>query len=256
MATRLAALQPEGRVFASGGLRFRLNSWYPLHQVGGTFETGLRNRVPLGLAYQLRTLIGSEAGKENRDTIVQLKALGAQYIAVHGPGSAEHYRDVRDPVRLEGMLERVFHNGYDAIYRVPFESYARLAWPRELPENLPGAGYHAWLEQFQTATEAPERPRLKTRWVSPRALEIEGPMPAGMVASLIVNYDPGWVAVQDGSPVRVVADNWGFTVLHPKPSPHSTVRLFYRGTNEQRAMAVLSAAAWIAAIGLLIINRK
>ena len=38
------------RVFASGGLRFRMNSWFDLAQVGGGFETGLQNRVPWDLS--------------------------------------------------------------------------------------------------------------------------------------------------------------------------------------------------------------
>ncbi|MBL8292284.1 MAG: hypothetical protein JNN08_10635, partial [Bryobacterales bacterium] len=34
----------QGRVAVSGGTRFRLNSWFPVPQLGGTFESGLQNR--------------------------------------------------------------------------------------------------------------------------------------------------------------------------------------------------------------------
>ena len=55
LAKWLAAQPITGRVFASGGLRFRLNSWFEVPQVGGGFESGLANRVPVDLAYAVRT---------------------------------------------------------------------------------------------------------------------------------------------------------------------------------------------------------
>ena len=48
LAQWIAQRPPQGRVFASGGLRFRLNSWFDIPQVGGGFETGLQNRDPGG----------------------------------------------------------------------------------------------------------------------------------------------------------------------------------------------------------------
>jgi hypothetical protein len=39
-----------GRVMASGGMRFRLDSWFDIPQVGGGFETGLQDRIPVDLA--------------------------------------------------------------------------------------------------------------------------------------------------------------------------------------------------------------
>ncbi len=88
---------PEGRVFASGGLRFRLNSWFDLQQVGGGFETGLQNRVPVDLAYRIRAASNLWHGHETEDTLAELKALGAQYVVVHGPKSREYYRDFVHP---------------------------------------------------------------------------------------------------------------------------------------------------------------
>src|SRR5260370_35388224 len=38
VAQRLASLSPQGRVLASGGLRFRFNSWVDIQQVGGGLE--------------------------------------------------------------------------------------------------------------------------------------------------------------------------------------------------------------------------
>jgi hypothetical protein len=75
----LADRNPQGRVFASGGVRFRLNSWFDLQPVGGAFETGLTNRVPLELAYRIRSAETSAA-----DALMFLKAMGTEYVAVNG----------------------------------------------------------------------------------------------------------------------------------------------------------------------------
>jgi hypothetical protein len=111
LAQWIAEHPPEGRVFASGGLRFRLNSWFDIAQVGGPFETGLRNRVPVDLAYRIR------AGSE--DPVPMLEALGAEYVVVHGRRSREYYRDFLRPDRLRGRVPAVYHIEDDTIYRLP-----------------------------------------------------------------------------------------------------------------------------------------
>jgi hypothetical protein len=80
---------PKGRVFVSGGLRFRLNAWFPLQQVGGTFESGLRNRIAADYFYQVRTDANSKSGEEVADALRELSAIGAEYAVVHDAGSEE-----------------------------------------------------------------------------------------------------------------------------------------------------------------------
>jgi len=106
LADWLAAQHPTGRIFASGGLRFRLNSWYDLPQVGGGFETGLRDRKPLDLAYRVRT------GKSLHP---ELEELGVEYLVVHGPKSREYYRDFH--ASIPGAP--VYQIEDDRIYRFP-----------------------------------------------------------------------------------------------------------------------------------------
>jgi hypothetical protein len=54
MARWIAQHPPAGRVMATGGMRFRLNAWFDIPQVGGGFETGLEERTPVDLAYHVR----------------------------------------------------------------------------------------------------------------------------------------------------------------------------------------------------------
>ena len=122
----MAQHPPEGRVFASGGMRFRLNSWFDLQQVGGGFETGLQNRVPYDLAYRIRAASNLWPGHEAEDTLLELKALGAEYLVVHGPKSREYYRDFIRPDRVASALPVAFHTEDDTIYRLPSRPLAHL----------------------------------------------------------------------------------------------------------------------------------
>jgi hypothetical protein len=121
LARWMARHPPQGRVFASGGLRFRLNSWFDLQQVGGGFETGLRNRLPVDLARDI--LSGG-------DPLSKLQTLGAGYVVVHGPKSREYYRDFVRPERFAAAgLQPVYHIEDDTIYALPpQQSTQRIQW--------------------------------------------------------------------------------------------------------------------------------
>jgi hypothetical protein len=216
VAKWLADHDVRGRILATGGLRFRLNQWFDLPQVGGVFESGLHNRVPVDFAYQIRTGRGSRPGEETGDALRKMQALGVEYVVIHGSKSAEHYRDYRNPDMFEGVLERVYSEGDDRIYRVPFRSLAHTAAHRD----------------------------LETRWDGTSALEVRGPVPAGHDVVVAVTNENGWVATQGGTKVPVESNKLGFMVVKARPSSDAAIRLEYRGTVEQRVMAVLSLLVW------------
>ncbi len=163
--------KPSGRIFASGGLRYRLNAWFDLQQVGGTFETGLKNRVALDYEYQVRNDLGPP-----RDTLRKLQALGVEYLVVHGPASEEYYRDFKNPQRFDQILERVYADKDDFIYRVP------LAGP-------------------------------PVRWTGMSAFEVQASSPGAL--DVPVNYDPGWIANQGGRRVAVARNELGLLRIEP-----------------------------------------
>ncbi len=250
LAKWLDAQPMNGRVFASGGLRFRLNSWSDVPQVGGGFESGLANRVPVDLYYQIRTG-KADFGRGAIDLLTQLKALGVEYVVVHGPKSREHYRDFTNPRRFAEALRAVYHIEDDTVYRMPVASLAHLVAPRELP---------AWhrpphLDAYAAAIDDPARPKLSTRWRGTDVLEIAGPIQDGRVVSVQVNWDAGWAAFQDGRRLPVEKDRMGFVLLRPAASAASRIELRYEGTLEPRLMAGLSAAAWLAALAGLFVGR-
>jgi hypothetical protein len=236
----IAGRFPEGRVFATGGLRFRLNSWFDLQQVGGGFETGLQNRVPVDLAYRVRSGEKLRPGREVEDTRMYLEALGAEYAVVHGKGSREYYRDFVRPERLAG-LPVVWHSEDDSIYRLPGRGLAHVVREDEIVRDDPKERSEV-LERYVAGRRDESRPYVAVRWIDPAYVTIDAP--AGSLVSMQVNADPGWSATGAG----IERDALGFMVLRTTGS--GPIQLQYRGTAEQRMFAALSVLAWLASIAL------
>lgn len=254
VAQWLAAQKPAGRIFASGGLRFRLNAWYELPQVGGAFETGLRNGIPLELAYQIRTGIQSKPGEEGPDAIRELQTLSVEYVVVHGRGSEEYYQDFSNPNKFEGLLDAPYRRSGDVVYRVPFRSYAALVYPSELPSVPPTQGHLAVLKPYAQALTDQARPQLAVIWENPNRLRIEGDFITGMLVALSVNYDEGWHAYQGQRILPVTETKLGFMAIQPHPQEKAPIWLEFRSSSEQRLMALLSAIAWLGC-GVLLFRR-
>ncbi len=249
------ALHPvEGRVFATGGLRFRLHSWFDIPQAGGAFDTGLRNRVPLDLAYRIRVGANLWRGRETEDTLLSLKALGAEYVVIHGPNSREFYRDFLHPERVTGSLPAVCHLEDDTIYALPRGPLAHLVSPDELPVSEV-RGHPEALSRYVAALEDTSRPSLRVQWTDTSTLTITGPAPAGQLVAVQVNADPGWQATQDGHGIVTGQDKLGFIVLHVAPAAQTHIELRYRGTAEQRIMGVVSVLAWIGTLAAFVVRR-
>lgn len=247
LAAKLASLNPQGRVYASGGLRFRLNAWFDIPQVGGAFESGLRNRMPITLAYQVRTGLNSLPGQEAADAILALRTMGVEYIVVHGAESREHYRDFTNPLKFEGILELVHREEDDSIYRVPFHSLAhlvlwedRLEWPRE--SKLPLlARYVAAMDAF---------PKLSTAWTGGQ-FRITGPIEPHTLVAVAMSHDDGWHAVQGDREIEILKDNLGFMMLRASPARNAKIVMSYRSTVEPYLMAALSGLVWLGAFAWL-----
>jgi hypothetical protein len=238
IARFLEGLEPRGRIFASGAFRFGLNSWVDLPQVSGVFESGLQNRIAMDFDYLVRV---NESGAE---CVKALRAAGVEYVVVHGPQSKEFYRDIRPADKFEGLLEKVYDEGDDRIYRVPFDSWARAVRPEE-PAAWP-----------QFTLGSPDRPHLVAHWEGPSAIRIEGRTPDGLAIALPVTHDSGWQAMQGGAPVPVERDPQGFLLVLPKPGADGPVLLRFRAGAEPRVCAAVSGVVWAASLLGLAIRRR
>jgi hypothetical protein len=245
-------LRPKGRVLVGGGTRFRLNSWFLLPQVGGTFESGLKNRTAPDVLYSLRTGIGIPPGRRVETAVRQIRYSGIEYLALHGQKSREYWKDlVKSSLPFGEMFEKVWQDEDDAIYRVPFRGYAHLVNNREIPIAPPIAGGSAYIDAYVAAIDDPSSPKLTERWIGMNRIMIEGAIPTGLSVSVMVSYDDGWEAFQDWRAIPVVRDGSGYIVLRTAPSAASRIELHYRGSTEQKVFTAVSAVAWITALAAL-----
>jgi hypothetical protein len=196
--------------------------------------------VPVELAYRVRA-----EGHDSGELLQYLKALGTQYVAVHGPKSKEYYRDFRRPDRLNS-LPVVYRNDDDVVYELPGRPLAHVlnrgeSADRDVLEH-PGS-----LARYVAAIDDPARPTLAVQWLDVDRLTISGHLKAGDLVSVQINAAEGWKARQDGREVSLGIDGLGFLVVNVASG--SPIQLTFEGTTEQRLMAALSALAWVTAIG-------
>ena len=253
MARRLDAIPQTGRVFVSGGTRFYLNSWFDEPQIGGVFETGLHNRVPVDMVYQIRTDLLSKPGEEAENTILQLRAMAVDLAVIHGPKSAEYYRDFKFPNKLEGLLPSTPIGNDDFIYQLPSSPLALLVKDSELPKQSPSQGRMEVLSDYVKAMDDPSRPKLTWKWLDNNHLQIQGDIPEDYRLALAVNHDAGWAAVQGTRAIPVFTNQLGFITLHPTPQQNATIDLYYSAGAEPKLFAIISLAVWI---GCLLRLRK
>lgn len=244
---------PSGRIFASGGLRFRLNAWFPLHQVSGTFESGLRNRIGPDYFYQVVTDADSKPGEEALDALRELTAIGAEYAIVHTQGSEDYYRDIKSPEKFNALGSVVFSpTPYDHVYRLPFRSLAHLVAPDELPKSK----YKIDLPAYYAALTDTARPQLHVEELSPSHWRIGGTFEPGKAVAFSMNWDPGWTAKQGNEPIALKASALGMILAEPRPGRTEAIELIYEGTAQQRIFTAISACVWIVSIGLCIRSRS
>jgi hypothetical protein len=244
IADWLRKQSPEGRVYVSGGLRFRLNSWFDVPQTNGTFDSGLLNRNPLDLDYRFRSLKGIRPGLEGRDSLLMMQAMGVEYLVVHGPGSEEYYRDLQKPERLESIFQVVHSDGPDRVYKVPFRSLAFFRRMDEAPKSWEPVHLESYLPHALSADRA-----LLLDWEGASRMRIRGGVvPEDSGVSVMVSYDPGWRATQRGASVTVERDAMGFLYLRPPAGSEADLVLEYGLTMEKSAALGISAAAWMLSV--------
>ena len=256
VASALRDLHPTGRVFASGGTRFRLNSWFPIAQVGGVFETGLKTRLPLIIAYQVRTDLGLAKGREAEESILLLRAFGVEYIVVHGPNSEEFYRDYKDPRKFEGVLEKVWEEKDDAIYRMPPVRFAHLLKTDEIPTITIQYGYQKPWYPYVNAMLDTARPELRFQWKNARQATVTGDFPKGMHVAFAIPWDPNFRAYLNGTPVPLRANSTGLMVTEALPANGSVLDLRFEPSTEELVCAAISALTAIACLAGLFWKRR
>jgi hypothetical protein len=239
---------PGERTFVHGSVYFWLNAFSSQPQLSGGFDQGLTNQLLPGLSFQVYS--GMNAGeREGEIAVALLKAFGVQTVSVGGPKSREFYKVYRNARKFDGLLEEIWREGDDAIYRIPQRSpsLAHVMRRSDLVEKPP-----AYLTQVETlrpylaALDNPAYPLAQMRWSRPGAFTISAGLQPDQLLSIQETYDAGWKAETNGRPVPLRADGLGQMVAEPACSGPCSVAFEYTGGLEMR-LAIL--AQWITLLG-------
>jgi hypothetical protein len=252
----ISAQRPHGRVFATGGPRFRMNSWFGAPQIGGVFETGLKTRVAPDIYYQVRTDLGFTKGLEAQESIILLRALAVEYILTHGPNSEEFYRDYKNPHKFEGVLEKVWEGNDDQLYRLGPVRYAHLLHANEIPATSVLYGNLRPWKTYVDAMLDPARPQLQFRWDNARHATVTGELPRGMHVAFAIPWDPNFRAFANGTAVALHANSTGLMVTGALPANAASLELHFEPSTEELTCAVLSSITALACLAGLFWKQK
>jgi hypothetical protein len=230
-----------------GSSMFWLTAFSDTPEIGGGFAQGITDRELPVATYGLTAGAGEHWAEWS---VLWLKALGVQAVGVSGPGSTEMYRDFVDPKKFEGVLEVLWRDGGDVLYRVgkAHTSLARVVPRIELVARTPinGADVDP-LRGYVAALEDPGMPEARFQWMSAHSARIVTDLGAGQVVSLQMAFHPGWHARAGSKELRIARDALGSMTIDPEGNGPSTIDLFYDGGAEMRV------AEWVCGITAVIL---
>ena len=242
------------RVWLPGSDSFWLTAFSDTPQLSGGFDQGRTNRVIPLVNYGVIT--GEAMGEHDAEySVLWLKALGVQAVGVSGPGSGEFFKPFRNPEKFDGLLDPLWRDGGDVIYRIgsPRASLARVV-PRSAIVNR--APYNALdveeAKRYVAALDDPAMPHAEFQWTTTHSARIETILQADQSLSIQIAYHPGWRATVNGRAVPTRPDGLGLMVLDPQAEGRATsgdtkIDMFYDGGTEMRI------AHWLCALTSLVL---
>lgn len=223
----IAQNHPNARSYVTGAVRFWYNTWHDLYQLGGSSEQGLENQVVMPSQWEI------VLGESHERAIAWMQILGVDLVAVHGPKSAEWYKDFQYPKKFDGHLKALYDDGADnRIFEVPrrYRSIARIVDTRQL-EALPKlidqadlVGLQKYVQVFEGGPEAP----TATQWIGTDELLVKAATGTGQSLIVQATYDTNWEAVsnQGTLPIQQYAP-LGFMRIDAPPGV-TEIRLRFR----------------------------
>ncbi len=191
--------------------------------------------------------------REAEASVVWLKALGVHAVAVSGPTSAEYWKPFRNPKKFEGLLDPLWREGDDVIYRVDLPrvdntraSLARLIPQGALVSQAPIYGTEVdSLRPYVAALDDVRMPRAEFRWTTAHSADITTNLEPGEILSVQMAWAKGWHATANGRPTPVLRDAIGLMHIDPEISGPSKIDMVYDGGLEMRAAHAISFLTWL-----------
>jgi hypothetical protein len=237
-----------GRVLLPGSSAFWLTAFSDTPELDGGFAQGVTIPEYFMAKYEIGT--GTAAGSHAAEiAILWFKALGVQAVGVSGPGSTEVYKDFRHPEEFEGILQPLWRDGGDVLYRVGTStSLAHVVAASDLVTKTPFNGIDVEpLRPYVAALENPSYPAAAFEWTSLHSARIQTDLPPNGVVSIQISWSAGWHARMNGQSVRVLKDGLGFMYLVPGTAGPVTISMDYDGGME------MVAARWISRVTLVLL---
>ncbi len=192
------------------------------------------------------------------DSVLWLKALGAQAITVPGPDSHEEYKPFPQPAKFEGVLPRLWSQDGVQIYGVPQRAPALIhVVPADnIVQHPPATGLDlAEVQRYVNSLEDPAFPVPSIAWLTPASARIQAQAAPGQAVSLQVNYDRGWHASVHGRAVPVHRDGLGLLALYPNCAGSCDIDLQFGWTLERIACWIASLLVTVSVFAVWIRSR-
>jgi hypothetical protein len=238
------------RVMVPGSMSFWLTAFSDVPELDGGFDQGITDRELPVATYGLTAMAGPEWAEYS---VLWLKSLGIQAVGVTGEGSTEVYKTVKDPKKYDGVLEVLWRDGGDVLYRVGKShlSLARVVPRGSLVSRTPinGADVDP-LRPYVAALEDASMPEARFEWTSAHSGRIETEIREGEAVSWQEAWHAGWHATVGGKEIPIARDALGLTTIYP-PAGRSTIDLLYDGGVEMRMAHWLSAISGLSLLLLI-----
>ncbi len=178
---------------------------------------------------------------------LELKALGAEYVVVHGPKSQEYYRDFVRPERMAPACPPSSTSKTTPSMRCRRGRWRTSCAPKRFP-NADVREHPEVLTRYVAAIEDPSRPALRAGWTGhEHACRSTGPCGRATWWPCRSMPTPAGAPRRTAAPIAITEDKLGFVVLHPAPAAATRIELHYWGTaGTAHHGRRLRACAWIA----------
>jgi hypothetical protein len=234
---------PGQRVMLGGSMAIWADVFGRIPQVGAlpyTTAPSPRQNLATFIIYT-----GMNAGEQDGAiSLLWLKALGAEAVAVPGPGSPDYWKPFANPRKFEGLVPLVWRERDTSIYKISNAPYslAHVMRASDLIEHAPVNGLDVGeIRRFVAALENPAAVPAILRWEGNNRIVIQTRLGPADVVSAQITFFPGWRARVNGTEREVHADGLGQMVVKPGCSGECTIVLDYEGGAEFKACRVVSS---------------